>query len=179
MSGVLIRDDVMEAIKGSPLLKNRARRLHALRLLGSCLGCLAVIAMTAYLSTVSGLSFLLPSFGASSVILFVIPTSAYAQPRSLVGGHLLSSAIGLTVYFWLGTTWWSLSLSVGLAVAVMLVSRTLHPPAAADPLFFMMQGGLSWQTVMVPALCGSLLLVLFAFIYVNRVLKRPYPQYWL
>ncbi len=169
----------MEELKGSPVTKNRARRLHSLRLIGSSFGCLVVIGITAFLSTFSGLSFLLPSFGASSVILFVIPASAYAQPRSIVGGHLLSSAIGLAVYFGLGTTWWSLSLSVGIAVAAMLLSKTLHPPAAADPLFFMMQGGLSWQMVMIPALVGSVLLVLFAFFYVNQVLKRPYPQYWL
>jgi CBS-domain-containing membrane protein len=169
----------MEEAKGFRFAKNHPRRARALKILGSSCGCLAGIAITAYLSSMSGLTFLLPSFGASSVILFIIPTSAYAQPRSLIGGHLLSSVIGLAFYFGLGTTWWSLSLSVGIAVAAMLLSKTLHPPAAADPLFFMMQGGLSWQAVIVPALVGSIVLVLFAYIYNNRIMRQAYPQYWL
>lgn len=168
----------MEETKGIRVTKNHAHRLHALKVAGTSCGCLAGIAITAFLSTISGYTFLLPSFGASSVILFVIPASAYAQPRSLIGGHLLASVVGLAFYLGLGTTWWSLSLSVGVAVAAMLLSRTLHPPAAADPLFFMMQGGLSWQAVMVPALVGSAVLVLFAYIYNNRIMKQAYPQYW-
>ncbi len=170
----------MEDPKVFHLTKNRVRKLHALRILGSSSGCLAGICLIAFLSAVSGFPFLLPSFGASCVILFVIPTSAYAQPRRLVGGHLLASLSGLIFYLCLGNTWLSLSLAVGVAVAAMQVSKTLHPPAAADPLFFMMHGGsLSWQTVLVPTLAGSLVLVVFALVYLNWVLKRPYPQYWL
>jgi CBS-domain-containing membrane protein len=168
----------MEKIKVSLPAKNRARRLPVLRIVGPSFGCLVGIGITAFLTTASGCVFLLPSFGASSVILFVIPASAYAQPRSLIGGHLLASLVGLVMYFGLGSAWWSLSLSVGVAVAAMLLSKTLHPPAAADPLFFMMQGGLSWPAVMIPALAGSMILVLFAFIYNNTILKQPYPQYW-
>lgn len=168
----------MDEAKGIRATKNQARRVHALRIIGSSCGCLAGIAITAFLSAESGYTFLLPSFGASSVILFVIPASAYAQPRSLVGGHLLASVVGLAFYLGLGTTWWSLSLSVGVAVAAMLLSRTLHPPAAADPLFFIMQGGLTWQAVVVPALVGSVVLVVFAYIYNNRIMRQAYPQYW-
>ncbi|MDR7869046.1 MAG: HPP family protein [Sporomusaceae bacterium] len=160
--------------------KNRVRRLHALRVGGSSFGCLAGIGLIALLSALSGLTFLIPSFGASSVILFAIPASAYAQPRSLIGGHLISSMIGLICYSSLGIEWWSLSLAVGVAVAAMQLSRTLHPPAAADPLFFMMQNAaLSWQAVLVPVIAGSLILVSFAFIYNNWIAKRPYPQYWI
>jgi CBS-domain-containing membrane protein len=170
----------MENAKGFHLPKNKVRRLHALKIMGSSLGCLGGICLTAFLSAISGFTFLIPSFGASSVILFVIPASAYAQPRSLVGGHFISSLIGLICYLFLGTTWLSLSLAVGIAVAAMQFSRTLHPPAAADPLFFMMHGGsLSWQSVLMPALAGSLVLVLFALIYINWVLKRSYPEYWV
>ncbi len=170
----------MAGAKGFHMTKNRVRRLHALKIMGSSFGCLAGICLVAFLSAMSGFAFLIPSFGASCVILFVIPASAYAQPRSVIGGHLAASLVGLLCYLWLGTTWLSLSLAVGVAVAAMQVSRTLHPPAAADPLFFMMHGGgLSWQTVLLPALAGSVVLVLFALVYINWVLKRPYPGYWL
>jgi len=170
----------MGEAKGFHLPKNKVRKLHALRIMGSSFGCLVGICLIAFLSAMSSFSFLIPSFGASCVILFVIPSSAYAQPRSLIGGHLISSLVGLICYLGLGTTWLSLSLAVGFAVAVMQVSRTLHPPAAADPLFFMMHGGsLSWQTVLLPTMAGSLVLVLFALIYIRWILNRPYPQYWI
>ncbi len=158
--------------------RNHVRRLHAMRILGSSGGCFVGIGLIAYLSVTSGVAFLIPSFGASSAILFIIPASAYAQPRSVVGGHLIASLVGLVFYYYLGTTWWTLSLAVGAAAVAMQVSRTLHPPAAADPLFFMMQGDLSWMSVLMPTLVGCLLLVLFAFVYYNWIVKKPYPQYW-
>ncbi len=154
------------------------RKLHFLRVAGSSGGCVAGIGLIAWLSALSGVTFLIPPFGASSVIVFVIPTSAYAQPRNVIGGHLVASLIGLAFYLCAGNAWWSLSLAVGLAALTMQLSGTLHPPAAADPLFFMMQGGLSWQAVVAPVAAGSLALVLFAYLYNNWVLKRPYPQHW-
>jgi CBS-domain-containing membrane protein len=41
---------------------------------------------------------LLASFGGSCVILFGMPDSEMAQPRSLIGGHLLSSMVGLAFF---------------------------------------------------------------------------------
>jgi len=79
-------------------------------------------------------------FGASSVLLFGAPDSAFAQPRNLVFGHLLSTAVGLAVYWFAGPGVWQMALSVGLAIGLMQLARCVHPPAGADPLVIMLSG---------------------------------------
>ena len=70
------------------------------------------IAATAYLTHVTGnsfetgTSFLIAPFGATCVIAFGLPDSPVAQPRNIVGGHFISTLIGL-IFLWLGEpVWW-------------------------------------------------------------------------
>lgn len=152
------------------------KKLNYRRILGSSIGGFLGMAVIAFLSECSGASFLLPSFGATCVIAFVIPDSAYAQPQSIICGHLLSSIIGILCYNIMQTHWWSLAIAVALSMAVMQLTKTLHPPAAADPAIVMMQGGVPWSFLLTPVLSGSVVLVLLALFYNNFIAKRPYPK---
>ncbi|SMD07849.1 HPP family protein [Sporomusa malonica] len=154
----------------------KRRKLNYIRILGSSIGGFLGIAAIAFLSEFSGASFLMPPFGATCVIAFVIPESAFAQPQNIVGGHLLSSTIGILCYNIFQTHWWSLAIAVGLCIASMQLTKTLHPPAAADPVLILMQGGVPWSFLVTPVLLGSLVLVLLALIYNNLIVNRPYPK---
>jgi len=76
----------------------------------------------------------MPPLGATCFIAFVISDSAFAHPRNIIGGYVLSSLIGLLCIYVFSIHWWSYALAVGIATAAMQLLRILHPPAAADPL---------------------------------------------
>ena len=100
----------------------------------SSVGAAIAIAITGWLSVLSGTPWLMAPFGASCVLAFGLPDSPLAQPRAIVGGHLVATAVGLMVLFLFGYGWLAAAFSVGLALAAMQITRTVHAPAGADPL---------------------------------------------
>jgi CBS-domain-containing membrane protein len=78
--------------------------------------------------------FLLASLGGSTTFLFGLTRAPAAQPRALVGGHVGSAAIGIVCYKMLGDAVWVSVLAVVVTLVVMLITRTVHPPAGANPL---------------------------------------------
>ena len=129
--------------------------------------------------TLGGLSdftLIMAPFGATCVLIFALPESPLAQPRNVVGGHLLSSIVGLLLYQMFGTHSWSIALAVGLAIALMQWTRTIHPPAGADPIVVMLAGA-SWSFLLTPVLAGALLMVLVGFLY-HKAARKSYPKQW-
>lgn len=120
---------------------------------------------------------LMAPFGASMVIVYALPASPLAQPRNVVLGHLLAAAVGLLVADLVGVHSWSLGLAVGLAIAAMMLSNTLHPPAGAHPLLIMLTGE-RWEFLLTPILGGALLIVALAWLF-HQLQRQPYPQRWL
>jgi CBS-domain-containing membrane protein len=123
------------------------------------------------------LGLLLGSFGASCVLVFGYPELPFSQPRNVLVGHLLSSLTGLLFLHAVGPQWWSLSLAVGSAIALMMLARSVHPPAGSNPviIFLALPG---WDFLLFPTLFGSLLLIAVALLYNNAARGRRYPQYW-
>lgn len=146
------------------------------------LGSFLAIGACGLLSEWSGLAWLMAPFGASCVLVFGLPESPLAQPRHVIGGHLIASMIGLILAGLLPATPLALAASMALALVAMQLTRTVHPPAGADPLVFMMAGqGLAeaWPQLLHPVLAGSALIVLIG-IGVNWLAgRRPYPLYWV
>ena len=135
------------------------------------------------IATVAGLTegitipLVLGSFGASCVLVFGYPDSPFSQPRNVMAGHLLSSLSGLVFLTLFGPHWWSVALAVGTAIAVMMLTRTVHPPAGSNPvIIYLAQPG--WGFLLNPTLTGALLLVLVALAYNNMTRKESYPKYW-
>lgn len=137
------------------------------------------------------LPFLVAPLGASAVLIFCVPASPLAQPWAVIGGDLLSGAIGLVVGHLLGDPWLSAFVAVGLAIAVMALTRSLHPPGGASALLFAL-GATSPQpwdwTWMLPIAANVLLLCGVGWVYNNltghswphrppRVLHAPAPDY--
>ena len=117
-------------------------------------------------------------FGASCVLAFGLPDSPLAQPRSIVGGHLITALVGFLVLHTLGDAWWAAALAVGLALAAMQQTRTVHAPAGANPLVVLAaQPGPEF--LITPVLLGSLVIVGVAWALNNARQRGSYPKYWL
>ncbi|MDT8424913.1 MAG: HPP family protein [Methyloprofundus sp.] len=109
-------------------------RLPMLAILAAWLASSLAIACVAYLGQIFDQPLILGSFGASCVLLFGFPDAVFSQPRNLIGGHVLCSLIGLGFLKLFGPDWWFMALAVGTALAVMLATRTVHPPASSNPV---------------------------------------------
>jgi CBS-domain-containing membrane protein len=139
------------------------------------IGGLLAIGVVAWLSHVIGNPLLMAPFGATCVLLFSLPTSPLSQPANVVGGHLVSTAIGLMLHMILPVEWWSLGLAVGLAITAMAALRLTHPPAGADPLvvFFDNPG---WTYLGFPVALGSMALIVIAWLFHQLPPRAVYPR---
>lgn len=123
------------------------------------------------------IAMILGSFGASCLLIFAYPKSPFAQPRNVIGGHCIATLTGLVFLSLFGVHWWSLATAVGTAIALMLLFRMPHPPAASNPLIVMLAGA-KWSFLFTPTLTGSVALVMVALVYNNVGTGRQYPIYW-
>ena len=121
-------------------------------------------------------------FATSIVLVLGSPQAEPAQPRALIGGHLVATFVGLLVAKSIGPGPWAAALAVGLAMVAMHLSRTFHPPAGIDPLVVVVNH-LSWGFLIAPIGVGALLLALFAYVWHSVVAHGPnqtdtWPRRW-
>lgn len=143
----------------------------------SGLGGFLAIAVVNGLAGMSSLPLVLGSFGASCMILFGIPDSPLAQPRNTVLGHFICSFMGLLFISFCSDFWWALPAAVGTSMALMMLTRTVHPPAVSNPVIVFLTAP-SWNFLFMPTLAGAILLVIVAYLYNNFIRKIQYPRYW-
>jgi CBS-domain-containing membrane protein len=135
------------------------------------------IALVAWLAGRTHAVLMLGSFGASCVLLFGFPDAPFSQPRNVIVGHVMCSAIGLGCLAVFGPSWWSLALAVAIAIALMMISGTVHPPAGSNPVIVFLALP-NWHFLIFPTLTGAVMLVLVALVYNNVIRKADYPRYW-
>jgi CBS-domain-containing membrane protein len=140
----------------------------------SGLGGFIVIALLAQATTDLHTLLLIAPFGASCVLAFALPQSPLAQPRNVIGGHLISTAVGITAFSLLGNQPLAFGAAVGFAIAAMELTGTLHPPAGADPIV-VLTAKASWTFLISPVLMGAVAIVLLAIVYHRAISRRPYP----
>ncbi|MEN8174038.1 MAG: HPP family protein [Chloroflexota bacterium] len=165
----------MQKLKGqkSPLPPAPKLRTVALAWIGGAL----TISVLSGLEDLLALSLILGSFGASCVLVFGFPDVPFSQPRNVVAGHFLSSLTGLVFLTLFGPHWWALALAVGTTIAVMMLTRTVHPPAGSNPvIIFLTQP--AWSFLWFPTFSGALVLVVVALFYNNVSRSEGYPKYW-
>jgi len=121
-------------------------------------------------------------FATSIVVVLGSPKAEPAQPRALIGGHLVATLVGLLVVKATGPTAWAAALAVGLAMIAMHLTSTFHPPAGIDPLV-VVANNMSWSFLLAPVGIGAVLLALFAFAWHNLVARGAnrgdtWPMRW-
>lgn len=122
------------------------------------------------------------SFGASAVLLFGAPRAPFSQPRNLIGGHVLSALVGVTCYRFLPDMLFvQEATAVATAIALMMVTHTLHPPGGATALIAVIGPEavhqLGWAYVF-PVLMGAVLMLLVAVLSNNLYERGSYPDRW-
>ena len=125
--------------------------------------------------------FLIGSFGASSVLIYGIINSPLAQPRNLIGGHVICALVGVTCHKLVpDLVWLSAALSVAWSIVLMQITKTLHPPGGATALIANIGSpkiqALGYFYVVSPVLTGVLILFLVALVFNNATPHRRYPK---
>ena len=122
--------------------------------------------------------FLLASLGGSMVFLFTLAETEAAQPRALFGGHLGGALIGIIAFRFFGDALWVSVLAVVLTMIFMVVTRTIHPPAGANPLF-MVHNHAGIYVLLKPVLLGVGILFLVALVWSRVRPGKSYPVNWI
>ncbi|HHT9144474.1 MAG: HPP family protein [Candidatus Brocadiaceae bacterium] len=146
-----------------------------LSLWGAFLG----VGFTALLAFFWKCPMLLGPFGASAVLIYGAYKAPLAQPRNVLMGHFLAACIGVCVHDFFGATFWSIALGVSLALVLMVVTYSIHPPAGATAYVAVQTGGLGvgYMYILNPVLLGAFILLLIGVIF-NKLGKRDYPTHW-
>lgn len=140
----------------------------------SFVGVLAVASITLR----AGIPMMIGSFGASAVLLYAALEGPLSQPRNLIGGHVISALIAVTIHQFLGRSEMTIALAVSISIAVMLWTRTLHPPGGATALIAV-DTGQGYSFVVFPVLSGALIMLMVALAVNNLSQDRSYPRYWI
>jgi len=138
-------------------------------LAGAAGGAIAIASMEVFSASTAFPLVAIP-FATSIVTVLGSPKAEPAQPRALVGGHLVSTLVGLLIAKLCGPAPWAAALAVGLAMVAMHLTGTFHPPAGIDPLIVVVND-MPWSFLVVPVGIGALLLALFAFAWHNLVAR--------
>ncbi|WP_406678075.1 HPP family protein [Moorella sp. ACPs] len=150
----------------------------AVDLFVSWLGAFLGIGAVAGLSLVYHMPLLVLSFGASAVLIYGVPDVPLAQPRNVIGGHVIAAATGVCIYYFFGLTWWSAALATSLAIVLMLVTGTTHPPGGATALGAVLNRA-SPIYILTPVAAGAVIMVIIGLLVNNLSPHRRYPKYWL
>lgn len=152
--------------------------------IGSFAGIAAVALLHYKMLDQTGLMLILGSFGASAVLIYGAVRSPLAQPRNLLGGHILSAIIGVTTFKLLGgQPWLAAAVAVSVAIALMHLSKTLHPPGGATALIAVIGSdsvhNLGYLYVLMPVALGAIVMLVVALLVNNIPKSRRYPEFWL
>jgi CBS domain-containing membrane protein len=124
---------------------------------------------------------LIGSFGASSVLIFGAIQSPLSQARNLIGGHVISAIVGVTVYKMLpDILWLTAPLAVAFSIVFMQITKTLHPPGGATALIAIIGSAkikaLGYTYVLTPVFTGCVILFAVAVFFNSITWHRSYPE---
>ncbi len=148
--------------------ENLLRRDRTVSILLAGLGTFAALGTLGLLVSTTGGAWMLGSFGASCVLLFGFSDGPFSTPKSVIGGHLLSSAVGLVFLHTLGFSWWALAAAAAAAAMLMMATDTVHPPAGSNPVIVFLALS-DWSFIVLPTLLGACSLVLVSLVYRSAV----------
>ena len=149
--------------------------------IGGCIGIFVVFTLSHWLVGVEAAVYIIPSMGASAVLLFAVPHSPLAQPWNVFGGHIISAAVGVLCVQFIPMLSVAAAASVGLAIAAMYYARCIHPPGGATALAAVIGGAqihaLGFEYIITPVLINTLAILIVALVFNNLSKSRRYPAF--
>ena len=151
--------------------------------IGAFLGIASVAFVNYNIFKGTDLVMIIGSFGASAVLIYAAIRSPLAQPRNLIGGHVISAIIGVTAYNLLDNFMWlAAAVAVATAIAAMHATKTLHPPGGATALIAVIGSqkihNLGYLYAIIPAGSGGVIMLIIALLINNIPKSRKYPEFW-
>lgn len=147
--------------------------------LGSFTAIYLILTITAHYLGTEGTLLIVPSMGASAVLLFAVPHGALSQPWNVFGGHMISALIGVSCFLLVPDALAAAALAVGLATGAMHYLRCIHPPGGATALAAVVGGdathALGYRFVVTPVLENVLVILLVAVVFNYFFPWRRYP----
>jgi CBS-domain-containing membrane protein len=138
-------------------------------------GCISLLALMSD-ATSTFILWMIPTFGASVVLITALPNSPLARPKNIIFGHLISAASGVLLATILIPSFYSLGIAVGLAIFFMMITDCLHPPAGGNPILVILSGSIL-EFNLFPLAVGVLFISIYAVILNKIILKRDYPWF--
>ncbi len=158
---------------------------HSQILIPAIAACIAILIVgtisRTLIETTAVAHFLIASMGASSLMLFVLPTSPLSQPWPLFGGHMVSGFIGISCALLINDIVIASAVSVTLAITAMMYLRCLHPPGGATALIPILMVSevqeVGFQFIFFPIAINTLILLLLSLLVNRLVLHRHYASH--
>lgn len=173
------RNDFLDVIGFSRHKINYREKL--ISTLGGFLGIFAIFMSSQWLFDPEVAVMIVPSMGASAVLLFAAPHAPFSQPWNVIGGHAVSAIIGVACWKWVPDFTVAASASVGLAIGAMYFARCIHPPGGATALAAVIGSdklhhlGFSYEYE--PILLNAVTILLFAIVFNGLFKWRQYPAH--
>jgi CBS-domain-containing membrane protein len=125
--------------------------------------------------------YIIPSMGASAVLLFAAPHVPFSQPWNVFGGHLISAVIGVSCALSIPNIIMAASVAVGISVTAMYYTRCIHPPGGATALAAVIGSAklhsLGYLYILSPVLINTVALLVIALLFNWLFGWRRYPAY--
>ena len=174
MNGYLKKIQTILGIEGS--VSNAEKLTSAL---GGFVGIVLISWASFQLLGASGAALIVPSMGASAVLVFAVPHGKLSQPWALFGGQIISAAVGVTCYQFIPNLFLASGLAVGLAIGAMHVFRCVHPPGGATALAAVIGiekiHALGYEFILTPVLLNTVIIFITAVVFNNIFPWRRYP----
>ncbi|MDR9437582.1 MAG: HPP family protein [Thiohalophilus sp.] len=155
---------------------------HAERLAsgaGGFVGIFLIGVVSYYFTGFEGAAMIVPSMGASAVLVFAVPHGKLSQPWNVLGGNGVSAVVGMTCYLYVPDVFLAAALAVGIAITLMHYLSCIHPPGGASALAAVIGGdaihALGYQYVLTPVLLNAFIIFLVAIGFNYLFPWRRYP----
>lgn len=150
--------------------------------IGGFLGIITIFIITTMMVGLDDAIYIVPSMGASAVLLFAAPHVPFSQPWNVFGGHIISAVVGVSCAKFIPEIHIAAAVSVGLSITAMYYTRCIHPPGGATALAAVIGGShiqeLGYMYIITPILIDTLAILLVAVLFNALFSWRRYPGYF-
>ena len=148
-------------------LGKRMTKPQMVRVVGSAVA----IAIICYIALECGEPLFMASIGASAVIIFAMPKSPAARVQNVIGGHIVSGIVGLSLAILVGSFWYTAAAAVAISIFLMVILDIVHPPGGATALITVTLAAPAWDFLLMPVAVGAC--IMFGVGYItNLACKR-------
>jgi CBS domain-containing membrane protein len=161
--------------------QSASHREKLISTIGGFLGIFGIFMTSYWLLDPETAVYIVPSMGASAVLLFAAPHAQFSQPWNVFVGHALSALVGVACWRWIPDYTVAASASVGIAIGVMVATRSVHPPGGATALAAVIGSqklhNLGYSYELQPILLNTVTILLVAVVFNGLFKWRRYPTH--